>query len=327
MKNSVRKEKKDKNVAVSKAAAKTGRFAEFRSGMYKSRHLYLIFALPALWYIIFCYVPMFGLIISFQDFNVVKGFFGSEWVGLKYFKEIFSDPVFWQSLKNTVILSGYDILWSFPMPILLALLLNEVRVGLFKNTVQSISFFPNFISTVVLCGMVVNFLTTDGIANQLMKHINPDWIPQQFMTDPDYFRTIYIASGIWKNTGWESLVYIAALTAIDPQLYEAAKIDGAGRFKQITHITLPCIFPTIAIMFILAIGRIVSVSFEKILLLYTGPTRVVADVIQTYVYRLGILGANFSYSTAVGLFQSVVAFALVCLANRITKRMSGSGLW
>ena len=327
VKNSIRKEKKTKKVKGPVVAKKEGRFADFRRGMGKSKALWLMFLLPAVWYFIFCYIPMYGLSISFLDYNVVKGFRGSEWVGFEYFKKIFSDPVFWQSLKNTVVLSGLDILCSFPAPIILALLLNEVRKGLFKNTVQSISFFPNFVSTVVLCGMVVNFLVTDGLLNQILAMIIPNYEPQQFLTNPDYFRAIYIISGIWKNTGWESLVYIAALTAIDPQLYEAAKIDGAGRFKQIIHITLPGIFPTIAIMFILAIGRIVSVSFEKILLLYTGSTRVVADVIQTYVYRLGVLGADFSYSTAVGLFQSVVAFALVYLANYLTKRLSGSGLW
>jgi len=291
----------------------------------QSKYLYLIFLLPFLYYVIFHYAPMYGLLIAFQKYNIVKGISGSKWVGLANFKRFLADPYFWKLVRNTLLLSFYNLLWGFPAPIILALLMNELRRKNFKRFVQSVSYLPHFISTVVVCGMVVNFLSADGPINSLLQGLGFDTV--QFLVRPEWFRTIYIASDIWQTMGWNSIIYTAAICSVDAELYDAALIDGAGRFGLVRHITLPAIMPTISIMLILALGKLMSIGFEKIILLYNGSIYETADVISTYVYRRGLLGSDFSYATAVGLFQSLVGFVLLATSNRITKRLGETGLW
>jgi len=291
----------------------------------RSRHLYLIFALPFLYYFVFHYLPMYGIVIAFQKYNIVRGVGGSPWVGLAHFKRFLPDPYFWKLVRNTLLLNFYNLLWGFPAPIILALLLNEVRSAKLKRTVQSISYLPHFISTVVVCGMIVNFLVSDGPVNGMIKNMGGKTI--QFLMLPEWFRAIYVVSDIWQTMGWSSIIYFAALCSVDQELYEAAVIDGAGRFTLVRRITLPSIMPTISIMLILALGKLMSIGFEKIILLYNGSTYETADVISTYVYRRGLLGSDFSYATAVGLFQSLVGLVLLASANRIAKKLGETGLW
>lgn len=289
------------------------------------RYLYLMLVLPVAYYIIFCYWPMYGLQIAFRKYNVRLGMWSSPWIGMVHFENYLTDPYFWKVVRNTFLLNIYGLIFSFPAPILLALLLNEVRSSKYKKLVQSISYLPHFLSTVVVCGMVVNFLANSGPINDIIVRLGGQRV--QFLMRPDMFRTIYIASGIWQNVGWNSIIYFAAISGVDPQQYEAATIDGAGRFKQALHVTLPAIIPTIAIMLIMAIGGMLSVGYEKILLLYNGATYETADVISTYVYRKGIEGANYSYSSAVGLFQSVVGLVFIWGANKFSAVVSENSLW
>lgn len=293
--------------------------------MYKSKQLYILFSLPALYFIIFHYFPMFGNVIAFQDYNVFEGFLHSKWVGFKHFQDFLSDPYFWKLVRNTLLLNFYLIIFYFPAPIIFALLLNELRVPFFKRFVQSITYLPHFLSTAVVVGMVVNFLAIDGMINRLIEVFGLSQI--QFLTKAEWFRTVFVSMEIWHRTGWGTIIYLATLTSIDLTLYEAAKIDGAGRWKRMIYVTLPGIAPVIAILFLLNLGEILSVGFEKILLLYTGSTYETADVIQTYVYRRGLLQSDFSYAAAVGIFQSLVAFILVYSANKFSKKVSETSLF
>ncbi|MEK3725332.1 ABC transporter permease [Paenibacillus sp. FSL H8-0034] len=293
--------------------------------MKRSRYLYLIFFLPFCYYVCFHYWPMYGIIIAFKDYNIVKGITESPWVGLTHFKKFLNEEYFWKLVRNTLLINIYELFWAFPAPIILALLLNELKSKALKKFAQSVSYLPHFISTVVVCGMIVNFLTLDGLVNQLITWFG--LAPIQFLMKPEWFRTIFISSGIWQSIGWGSIIYLAALTAVDEELYDAAKIDGANRWKQLIHITLPEISPTISIMLILNIGRLMSIGYDKIILLYNGSTYETADVISTYVYRRGLLGSDFSYATAVELFQAVIGLVLLVSANRISKRISQTGLW
>jgi putative aldouronate transport system permease protein len=268
---------------------------------------------------------MYGIIIAFKKYNIVKGITGSPWVGFKHFKKFILDPYFWKLVRNTLLINIYGLLWGFPAPIILALVLNEVRMQSLKRFIQNVSYLPHFISTVVVCGIIVNFLAIDGPVNGIIKWLNGNQI--QFLVKPEWFRTIYIASGIWQRAGWGSIIYLAALSGIDPNLYEAAKMDGGNRYHLLRHITLPCLVPTITIMLILNLGRLMSIGFEKIILLYNGSTYETADVISTYVYRRGLLGSDFSYATAVGIFQSVVGLILLMTANKIAKKIGDTGLW
>ena len=275
----------------------------------KCKYLYIMMLLPIIYYILFHYLPLYGVLIAFKDYKIAKGVWGSPWVGFKWFQKFLTDPYFWKLVKNTLLLNIYGLLWGFPAPILLALMLNE----------------PHFISTVVVCGMVMNFLSLGGIINQLIAAFGFDKI--QFMVLPEWFRTIFTASGIWQTCGWTSIIYLSALTSVDQEILEAAMIDGANRFQRIKSVTLPSIAPTISIMLIMQIGRLMSLGYEKIILLYNGSTYETADVISTYVYRRGILSADFSYSTAVGLFQSVIGVILLVTSNQISKKLSDSSLW
>ncbi|WP_309120119.1 ABC transporter permease subunit [Paenibacillus sp.] len=291
----------------------------------KSKYYYLMFAIPLLYFLTFDYIPMFGILIAFKDYSVFDGILGSEWVGLAYFQEFLTDPYFYRILRNTLLIGLYQIAFAFPAPIVLALLLNELRHEKFKRFVQTVSYMPHFLSTVVVCGILVNFLSYDGLVNQALGFFGIENI--HFLMIPEWFRTIYIGSGIWQGIGWGSIIYLAALTAIDPQLYDAAKIDGANRWKQMRHVTLPGIAPTIVIMLLFSIGAIMSVSFEKVLLLQNGANFDTSDIISTYVYRRGLVSTDFSYATAVGLFNSVVALFFLTLGNYISKKVSETSLW
>lgn len=291
----------------------------------KSKFLYLLMLFPLLFYTIFCYGPMYGVLIAFKDYNIADGVWGSTWVGFKWFAKFLTDPYFWKLVRNTLLLNIYGLVFGFPIPIILALMLNEVSNRRFKRVIQTVSYLPHFISTVVICGMLVNFLSMSGIVNQLMKLFGFETI--QFLMYPEYFRTIFTASGIWQTCGWTSIIYLASLTSVDQEIVEAAAIDGANRWQRVRHVTLPAITPTISIMLIMQLGRLMTLGYEKIILLYNGSTYETADTIATYVYRRGILNADYSYSTAVGLFQSVIGVILLVTANKVSKKLSETSLW
>lgn len=302
-----------------------GRQAFWRH-LLRDKYLVLM-ALPAvIYFLVFAYYPMYGVIIAFQDYSPGKGIWGSTFVGLKHFQQFFGGYYFGRLLGNTLKISLYSLLWGFPLPIIFALMINEFREGLFKRTVQTVSYLPHFISLVVTCGMIINFLSpANGIVNTVIKAVGGT--PVNFLGFPQYFRTIYIGSGIWQEFGWNSIIYLAALSGVDQQLYEAARMDGAGRWKQMLHVTLPCIKPTVVILLILSVGNIMSVGFEKIILLYNAGTYETADVISTYVYRMGLQSQQYSYSAAVGLFNSAVNIAMLFIANAMSRQLTGSSIW
>ncbi len=290
---------------------------------------FLLMLLPGLvYYIIFHYIPMYGITIAFKDYSIFEGIMTSPWTGqrgMEHFIELFGSPDFMRVFRNTLLLSIYLLLFSFPMPILLALSLNEVKSVIWKRSVQTVSYLPHFISTVVISGMIFNFLSLNGVVNQFLGLFGVE--SQQFLLIPDYFRTIFVTSDIWQTIGWGSILYLAALAGVDPQLYEAAKMDGANRWQQIKHINIPAIIPTAIILFIFNIGGIMNSGFEKVLLLYNPNTYETADVIGTFVYRRGILGADYSFAAAAGLFQSVIGFGLVIFANWAARKISSNSLW
>lgn len=287
----------------------------------------LLIVLPVvIQYLIFVYYPMYGNIIAFKDYSPVLGINGSEWVGFEYFLQFFRSPYFWRVLRNTLLISCYSILWGFPIPIIFALMTNDLRNGIFKRVVQAVSYIPYFISTVIICGMLVNFLSpSNGIVNTIIELFGGK--PINFLMEPGWFRTVFIASGIWQGFGWSSIIYLAALTGINPELYEAATMDGASKLQQVIHVSVPCILPTIIVTFIMQIGTLMSVGYEKLILLYNPVTLDVADVISSYVYRTGLVEGNYSFGSAVGLFNSVINLLLVFLANRISKKASEVSLW
>ena len=287
--------------------------------------LYWMLAPVLLYVLIFNYVPMFGLVISFQDYSLTRGVLGSKWIGLKNFEDFFSSMYFGRTLVNTLILSGLDLLVCFPAPIILALMLNEVSHLRFKKVIQTVSYMPHFISMVVVAGLIKEFCSSTGVVAQFVQLLGGT--PQSYISQPQYFRAIFTVSQVWQTIGFNSIVFLAALSGIDMQLYEAAKIDGAGRLRQLWHVTLPGIIPTIIIMLILRCGAIMNVNFEKVLLLYSPSTYATADVISTYVYRAGIIKQKIGYSTAVGLFNSVVSLMLVLGANYLSNKFTDSGLF
>lgn len=292
----------------------------------RDRFFYILLIPFIIWYVVFAYKPMYGLQIAFKDFSVFKGIAASPWVGFEHFIEFFHGPYFWRTIKNTLLISLYSIVWGFPAPIVLALLLNEVRNVMFKKTVQTLTYLPHFISVVVVAGIVTNFLApSNGLINIMLDKLGMEKI--YFLTVPEYFRTIFVSMNIWKETGFNAILYIAALSGINPELYEAAVIDGANKWKQIWNVTLPGILPTIMIMFILRIGHILDVGYEAIILLYQPATYETADVISTYMYRSGIREGNYDLTTAVGLFNSAIGLMLVIVANKLSKRFTESGLW
>lgn len=298
-----------------------------RRDLQKHWRLYLLFLPIFVYFIVFKYAPMAGLAISFQDYKAARGITGSTWVGFKHFINFFNDPYLPRLLRNTVMIALSTLIFSFPMPILLALLINELRSRTLSRTVQTVSYIPHFISTVVVCGIIRDLVSRTGGVTMILNALFGMPVTNM-LYEPEYFIPIYIVSDIWSNIGWNSIVYLSALTAIDQELYEAAKVDGANKWHQIIHVTVPCLMPTIIIMFILKVGKMFDVGYEKIMLLYTPLTYERADVINTYVYRRGFAeNVNYSYSTAVGFFNSVVCFLLVFFTNKVTQKMGGNSLW
>lgn len=298
---------------------------KLRADWVRNRSLYILVLPVIVFYILFNYKPIYGAIIAFQDYVPRLGISGSEWVGLANFKRFFSDIYFGRLMKNTLLLSVYDILFGFPAPIILALLLNEIHNKFFKNVTQTITYLPHFISMIVVCGMLTDFSLSTGLFNDIIEFFGGERHP--LLQDPKLYRTIYIASGIWQQVGWGTIIYLSALAGVDSQLYEAAEIDGATKWKQTLHVTLPGIAPTIITMFILKIGKLMSMGYEKTILLYNPSTFETADIISSYVYRIGLLEQDWSYSTAIGLFNSVINFVLLILANKLSKKFSETSLW
>nr|WP_224722395.1 ABC transporter permease subunit [Paenibacillus vietnamensis] len=296
-----------------------------RKDFKKNKYLYFLGLFGVAYYLIFSYTPMYGVIIAFKDYSPVKGIMGSSWVGLHHFTEFFQSFYFWRLLRNTLLINIYELLFAFPAPIILALLLNELKHANFKRVVQTVTYLPHFVSIVVICGMIVDFSRKSGLFNMILGWFGVE--AQNLLLDPSLFRTIFIGSGIWQGVGWGSIIYLAALSGIDTQLYDAATVDGANRWKQVLHVTLPGIMPTIIILLILRIGGMMDVGFEKVILLYNSQTYETADVISSFVYRRGLLEANYSYSTAVNLFNSIVNFMLLILANRISRKVNDTSLW
>ncbi|WP_310138206.1 ABC transporter permease subunit [Paenibacillus amylolyticus] len=305
----------------------SGKWSFVKKELVRNRYVYLMLLPVVAYYLIFSYGPMYGLLLAFQEsYSPVKGIMSGEWVGFDNFTMFFESYYFWRLIKNTLILSFYSIVFGFPAPIILALLLNEVRKKWFRSTVQTVSYMPHFISVVVVVGMLKTFSSLDGGLFNVIRGFF-DLQPLMFLAEKDMFRPLYILSNIWQGAGWASIIFLAALSGIDPQLYEAAKIDGANRWRQLLHITLPGIMPTIVIMLILRMGAVMNADFQKILLMQTAPTYETSDVISTFVYRSGILEGNYTYSTAIGLFNGVINFALLIAANAISRKLNSTSLW
>lgn len=288
---------------------------------------YYIMLIPGfLFFLVFCYGPMYGLIIAFQDYYPLKGIDGSKFVGLKHFKSLFTNPFFLSVLKNTLIISAYKLLVCFPAPIFLCVVLNEIKNAKFKKVAQSISYLPHFISWVVVSGIIIEFLSpTRGPVNILLQNMGFD--PVFFVAEAKYFRGVLVASDMWKSIGWGSIVYLAAVTSIDPSLYEAAEMDGAGRIQRILHITLPALAPIVTVMLIMQSGKILNDSFEQVYNFLTPSTYGVGDVISTFVYRMGIQNMQYSFTTAVDLFKNIISFLLVVLTNYVAGKTSDYALW
>ncbi|MGG4142395.1 ABC transporter permease subunit [Paenibacillus algorifonticola] len=297
--------------------------------MWDAKILYLILLPGLIHLILFKLLPLFGLVIAFQDYSIFKGIMGSKWIGFEHFSKFMSDPYFWKLVRNTLLLAFFNLLFVFPIPIIFALFVNEVRLSAVKRFVQTLSFFPYFISSAVIVSILYKVLSPQGgLVNQMLNFAGFESI--FFMADPGWFRPLYVMLNVWQLFGYSAIIYMAAMTSIDPHLYEAADIDGANRFKKIINVTLPSISSTIVVMFILAIGQILTVDLDKILLMYNPSIYDTADVIQSYVYRQAFASdgfPNYSFGAAVGLMQSVIAFVLVMMANKVSKKYSESRLF
>lgn len=313
------------NIDVQAMSAKPFRNIRLIWDIRKNKYLYLMLLPVLLFYFVFHYVPMYGALIAFKDYSPRLGILGSPWAGWEHFQSFFSGPYFIRTVRNTLFISIYELVFGFPAPIILALLLNEIRVSWFKKMVQTVTYMPHFISLVVICGMIKEFSTSGGLLSSLVVSLGGP--KESILLLPEWFRTLFVASGIWQHIGWGSIIYLAALTSVDTEQYEAARIDGANRWKQMQYITLPGITPTIVIMLILNLGRMLNVGFEKIILLYNPSTYETADVISSYVYRVGLQDFNYSFSAAVGLFNSVINFGMVILSNWISRKVNDTSLW
>ncbi|MER5754044.1 ABC transporter permease subunit [Streptomyces sp. NPDC002088] len=297
----------------------------WRRALRRDWQLYSLTVLPLLFFLVFRYLPMIGNVIAFRRFQPGGSIFGEQWVGLRYVRMFLTDPTFWQVFRNTLWLGGLTLVFCFPIPIVLALLLNEVRRRSLKRFVQSVSYLPHFLSIVIVAGITMQMLATDGPLNHALGWFGHD--PIRFIQEPGWFRTIYVGSEIWQTAGWGTILYLAALTTIDEDLYEAARIDGANRWQQIWHVTLPGIRPTMVTLLVLNIGTFMAVGFEKVLLLYNALTYPTSDVISTYVYRMGVESNSFSYAAAIGLFEAVIGLVLIVSANQLSRRTVGTSLW
>ncbi len=295
------------------------------AAVWQYRWLYLMILPTIVYFVVFAYLPMIGLQIAFKDFKVFSGMWASPWVGFEHFQAMFASEKFPELLRNTLLLSLYRIVFGFPVPIIFALLLNEVRRMWFKRTVQTVTYFPHFLSWVVFAGIVVNILGPTGIVNTLLIDSGGDRI--NFLTNPDTFRSVLVLTGIMKEFGWGAIIYLAALAGIDSTLYEAARVDGAGRLRQIWHVTLPGLRPIMAVLLVLSLGSLLDAGFDQVFQLYNGAVLDVADIIDTWVYRVGLLDAQFELATAVGLFKGVVGMVLIVTANQVLRRMGQRSLW
>lgn len=292
----------------------------------KNKTLYIMILPVTLYFIIFSYWPMYGVQIAFKNFNAAKGIMGSPWVGFYHFERFFRSYHFVNLIRNTITLNVYQLIASFPAPIILALLLNEVTNNKFKRVVQTVTYAPHFLSTVVIAGMLTTFLSPrTGIVNHLIEALGGERI--YFMGEPFWFKHVYVWSGVWQHTGWNAIIYLATLTSVDQQLHEAAIIDGANKIQRIWYINIPTIMPTVIILLILNLGQIMNVGFEKVFLLQNDLNMKSSDVISTYVYRMGLLGAQYSFSAAVGLFNSIINFILIIIVNYISRKVSEVSLW
>ena len=308
-----------------KAKADCGIISRGIADLKRNYGLLIMFLPVFLYYLIFSYKPMYGALMAFQDYSPAKGVWGSTWVGMKHFHDFFTGPYFGRLMFNTIKISLYSIVFGFPAPIILALLMNEIKNKQYKSVVQTLSYLPHFISLVIICGMIKKFTLDTGIINDIIAFFGGT--RKTFLNDPNSFVSLYVISDIWQEVGWNSIIYFAALSNIDQQLYEAATVDGAGKFKQIIHVTLPGILPTIMIMLILRMGSALSVGYEKIILLYNPMTMKTADVISSYVYRKGLQEQSYSFSAAVGLFNSVINFLFLVITNKISKITTEKALW
>ncbi len=297
-----------------------------RKHIQKYWQLYVLMVVPVIYFIIFKYVPLIGNVLAFRRYRPGKGIFGTEWVGLRYFKMFMKDPAFWNAFKNTIVLSITNIVITFPLPIIFAILLNEFKPKKTKKVVQTVSYMPRFISTVVVIAIMSEILSpSSGILNRII--VNFGGKPIYFMNEPKYFRMLYVLSNAWQFTGWTAIIYLASITSINDDLYEAAEIDGASKFKQIFYVTIPSILPTIMVMLILEVGRLLSLGFEKVLLMYTPTNSGVSDIIDTLVYRVGLTNQNYSYATAIGLFSGIIGLILVSSSNALSRKLTGDGIY
>jgi len=313
-KKSLKHQKIKKNVLI-----------EWKKAFKKNWELYLLLTPVILYFLIFHYFPLYGLQIAFKDFIATKGITGSPWVGFKHFERFFDSYYFWRLIKNTLGIGIFTLAVSFPIPIILALMLNEIKSLRYKKFVQTVIYAPHFLSTVVVVGMLLLFLKTDGLLNQVIQLFGSSSI--DFITEPAWFKSLYVFSDVWQTMGWSSIIYIAALAAVDPAQHEAAMIDGASKFKRMIHINIPTIMPTIVILFILNAGSIMAVGFEKVYLMQNDLNMSTSDVISTFVYRSGILDAQYSFSAAVGLFNSFINFIMLIMVNQIAKKVNETSLW
>ena len=295
----------------------------------RDRQLLIMFFPVFVYYIVFCYLPMAGLVMAFENFKMGSGFAGlfrSPWVGLKWFRQFFNSAFAWRLIRNTFLLSFYSLIFGFPIPIIFAICITQMRAKKFAKAAQVITYLPYFISTVVVVGMMTNFLSpSNGMINELIKRLGGK--PVNFMSDPSWFRKLYVISGSWQSFGFNSIIFVAAIMGIDPALYEAMKVDGASRWQQILHLILPMIADTVILLLIMTLGNLLNVGFEKVYLMYSPAVYETGDVIATYVYRQGIESKNFGYASAVGLFYSVVGFIFVLGSNTLSRRVTGSSLW
>jgi len=305
--------------------APTGQ-SRFVSHFKQNKMLYMLLIPGITFILIFHYFPLYGLSIAFKDYNIFKGIWDSDWIGLENFRDIFSKPQFLVVVKNTLVINFYKLFINFPMPIIVAILINEINNHLVRRTTQTIIYFPFFLSWVVVTGIVINLLSpSTGVINLVLSNLGLERI--NFLATKEYFRGILVLSDLWKILGWHSIIYLTALTGVDPQLYEAAKIDGAGKLSSIWHITLPAIMPTISVLLLLRIGNMMNMDFEQVFLLYNPLVYDVGDVIETYIYRIGLVEAQYDIAAAVGIFKSFIGLSLLMIANFATKKLTGRGLF
>ena len=297
----------------------------FVRGFRRYKYLYLMLAFPFAVYLVFRYAPLSGLQVAFKDYNIFKGMWQSPWAGFKYFNEVFSSTKFWLALKNTVLLNLWDLIFGFPVPIILAIMLYEMRSLVWKRISQTILYLPHFLSWIIIGGLVTQMFSSTGMVNSLIKRLGGT--PVNFLMDEHNWVVMYVAVGIWQSAGWGTIIYLAAISGVNTELYEAAEVDGCGRMKRIWHVTIPCIMPTIIIMLILQLGRMVGIGFERPYVMANDMVRNVSEVTATYVYTMGIKNARYSFSTAVDIFGSVVNMMFLVAANSITRRLGEGGLW